>query len=85
MKVTTLRDFRDRATAMLRSRDLVLITRDGLPAGFFVPWDQPELPDDVKRAIYLGLSDKARKEMKSKRVTERQVLADFRSARRARR
>ena len=85
MKVTTLRDFRDRATAMLRSRDLVLITRDGLPAGFFVPWDQPELPDDLKRAIYLGLSEKARKEMKSKRVTERQVLADFRSARRARR
>ncbi len=85
MKVATLRDFRDRATAMLRSRDLVLITRDGLPAGFFVPWDQPELPDDVKRSIYLGLSEKARKEMKAKRVTEPQVLADFRTARRARR
>lgn len=85
MKVATLRDFRDRATTMLRSRDLVLITRDGLPAGFFVPWDQPELPDDVKRGIYLGLSEKARKEMKAKRVTERQVLADFRAARRARR
>jgi len=85
MKVATLRDFRDRATAMLRSRDLVLITRDGLPAGFFVPWDQPELPDDVKRGIYLALSEKARKEMKAKRVTELQVLADFRAARRARR
>ncbi len=85
MKVATLRDFRDRATAMLRSRDLVLITRDGLPAGFFVPWDQPELPDDVKRAIYLALSEKARREMKAKRVTELQVLADFRAARRARR
>lgn len=85
MKVATLRDFRDRATAMLRSRDLVLITRDGLPAGFFVPWDQPELPDDVKRGIYLALSEKARREMKAKRVTELQVLADFRAARRARR
>ncbi len=85
MKVATLRDFRDRATAMLRSRDLVLITRDGLPAGFFVPWDQPNLPDDVKRGIYLGLSEKARKEMRAKRVTELRVLADFRAARRARR
>ena len=85
MKVVTLRDFRDRATVMLRSRDLVLITRDGLPAGFFVPWDQPELPDDVKRGIYAELSQKARKEMKTKRVTEQQVLADFRAARRARR
>ena len=85
MKVATLRDFRDRATAMLRSRDLVLITRDGLPAGFFVPWDQPELPDDVKRGIYLALSEKARREMKAKRVAELRVLADFRAARRARR
>ncbi len=85
MKVATLRDFRDRATAMLRSRDLVLITRDGLPAGFFVPWDQPELPDDVKRSIYVGLSQSARKELKAKRLTEQQVLADFRAARRARR
>jgi hypothetical protein len=85
MKVATLRDFRDRATTMLRSRDLVLITRDGLPAGFFVPWDQPELPDDVKRGIYMALSQRARREMKTKRVTEQQVLADFRAARRARR
>ena len=85
MKIATLRDFRDRATTMLRSRDLVLITRDGLPAGFFVPWDQPELPDDVKRGIYVGLSQRARKEMKAKRVTEQEVLADFRVARRARR
>ena len=47
--------------------------------------DQPELPDDVKRGIYAELSQKARKEMKTKRVTEQQVLADFRAARRARR
>jgi hypothetical protein len=85
MKVTTLRDFRDRATTMLRSRDLVLITRNGLPAGFFVPWDQPELPDDAKREIYVGLSRQARHELKAKGLTERQVLADFRTARRARR
>ena len=85
MKIATLRDFRDRATTMLRSRDLVLITRDGLPAGFFVPWNQPKLPDDVKRGIYIGLAKRARKEMKSKRVTESQVLGDFRAARRARR
>ena len=85
MKIATIRDFRDRATTMLRSRDLVLITRDGLPAGFFVPWNQPQLPDDVKRGIYVGLSQKARREMKAKRVTEREVLADFKVARRARR
>ena len=85
MKVATLRDFRDRATTMLRSRDLVLITRDGLPAGFFVPWDQPDLPDDVRRGIYARLADRARRERKAKRVTERAVLADFKAARSAHR
>src|SRR3989454_9824979 len=80
MKVATLRDFRDRATTMLRSRDLVLITRDGLPAGFFVPWDQPELPDDVKRGIYVGLSRRGGREMKAKRRTGQQGLADLKTA-----
>ncbi len=38
MKVVTVREFRDRATEMLRSEDVILITRDGLPARFFLPW-----------------------------------------------
>ena len=38
MKVVTVRQFRDRATEMLRSDEVILITRGGLPAGFFLPW-----------------------------------------------
>jgi len=83
MKVTTLRDFRDRATALLRSKDPVLITRDGLPAGFFVPWNETDLPDDARRGIYRELARRARSELKKKHVTERQLLADFRTARRS--
>jgi hypothetical protein len=85
MKVTTLRDFRDHATSVLRSRDPVLITRDGMPAGFFVPWDQSDLPDDVKRGLYAELARQARRHMRAKRVTERQILADFKASRRIRR
>jgi len=85
MRVTTLRDFRDRATSLLRSKDPVLITRDGLPAGFFIPWDQPDLPDDAKRGLYLELTRRAQAELRKRRVTETQLLADFKAARRARR
>lgn len=85
MRVTTLRDFRDRATSLLRSKVPVLITRDGLPAGFFIPWDQDELPDDTKRGLYVELARRARAELKRRRLTERQLLAEFKTARRARR
>ncbi len=85
MKVVTVRDFRDRATDMLRSQDLVLVTRDGIPAGFFVPWAEPDIPDDVRRAVFLRLVERVRAEQKAKGVTEREVLRDFAASRRARR
>jgi hypothetical protein len=34
---------------MFRSDDVILVAREGRPAGFFLPWDAPELPADVRR------------------------------------
>jgi hypothetical protein len=85
MKVVTVRDFRDHATEMIRSHDLLLITRDGLPAGFFVPWDQPQLPEDILKGIYGHLAEMARADREASGVTEDEVLEDFQAARRARR
>jgi hypothetical protein len=85
LKVVTLRDFRDHATEMMRSEGVVMITRDGKPAGFFLPWDRPDVPDDIARGIYEELSGRVRAERRKKKVTEEQVLADFKTARRARR
>jgi hypothetical protein len=44
MKVVTVRDFRDHTSEMFRSDDVILVTRDGAPAGFFLPWDTPDVP-----------------------------------------
>ncbi len=86
MKVATVREFRDRATDWMRSDDVVLITRDGHPAGFWVPWDQPKsLPDDLRRAVFLRLAEQVRKQMDAAGVTEDSVLKDFAASRRARR
>ena len=85
MKVVTLRDFRDHATEMMRSEGVVMITRDGKPAGFFLPWDRPDVPDDVVHGIYEELSARVRAERRKKKVTEEQILADFKTSRRARR
>ncbi len=70
---------------MLRSKDLLLVTRDGLPAGFFVPWGEADIPDEVRRGVLLQLAKRVRRERAAKSVTEKEVLRDFVASRRARR
>ena len=84
MKVVTVRDFRDHATEMFRSDDVILVTREGTPAGFFLPWDTPELPVEVRREVFLRLSEQVGAALEAKGVSEQEMLGDF-SASRSRR
>lgn len=84
MKIVTVREFRDRATEMLRSEDVILITRDGLPAGFFLPWDARELPSDAERQLFLHLSEQIGSQLKAQGVSEEEVVGDFAARRRRR-
>jgi hypothetical protein len=81
MKVVTVRDFRDHATEMFRSDDVILVTREGTPAGFFLPWDTPELPVEVRREVFLRLSEQIGAELKAKGISEPEVLGDFAASR----
>jgi hypothetical protein len=69
---------------MFRSEDVVLVTREGTPAGFFLPWNTPELPVEVRREVFLRLSDQIGAQLADKGVSEAEVLDDF-SAERGRR
>lgn len=84
MKVVTVRDFRDRASEMFRSADVILVMRDGAPAGFFLPWDTPELPVEVRREVFLRLSEQVGAKLEAQGVSEREVLGDFAASRRHR-
>jgi len=84
MKVVTVRDFRDRASGMFRSEDVILVTRDGTPAGFFLPWETPELPVDVRREVFLRLSEEVGAKLEADGVSEQEVLDDFAADRRRR-
>lgn len=84
MRVVTVRDFRDRATEMFRSTDVILVTREGRPAGFFLPWDGPELPEEVRREVFLRLTNQIAEQRDARGVTEEEVLNDFAAARRRR-
>lgn len=85
MKVVTVRDFRDRATEMFRSRDVVLVTRDGKPAGFYIPWDRPDVPIELKRELFAELTDRVGPQLDAAGATEEEILADFAEWRAARR
>ncbi|MGI8757086.1 MAG: hypothetical protein ACR2MB_14780 [Acidimicrobiales bacterium] len=84
MKVVTVRDFRDRAREMFRSDDVILVTRDGAPAGFYLPWDTPQLPVEVRREVFLRLSEQIGAQLEADGVSEQEVLDDFAASRRRR-
>ena len=84
MKIVTVRDFRDRASEMFRSDEVILVTRDGSPAGFFLPWDQPELPIQVRREVFQRLSEQIGTQLEAHGVSEQEVLEDFAASRRRR-
>lgn len=83
MRVVTVRDFRDRSSEMFRSEDVVLVTRDGKPAGFWMPWGKSELPLDVRREMSAVLAEHIRAQLKATGTTEEEVLADFAAERAA--
>ena len=82
MKVVTVRDFRDRASEMFRSEDVILVTRDGAPAGFFLPWDTPEVPLQVRSEVFLRLAEQVGAELSAQGVSAQEVLDDFAASRR---
>ena len=85
MKISSARDFRDRATGLLRSKDPVLVTRGGRLAGVFFPTPEAALPIELKRDLFPILSAEIRRRLRRRRLSERDVEADFESWRKTRR
>jgi hypothetical protein len=84
MEVVTVRDFRDRASKMFRTDDVILVTRGWRPAGFFLPWNTLELPLAGRREVFLRLSEQIGAQIESQGASEQEVLYDFPAGRRRR-
>jgi len=85
MKISSVREFRDQATGMLRSKDPILVTRRGRLAGVFFPWPEGTLPLEFKRELFSVLSDQVRKQVARQGISEDEVIADFDSWRKKKR
>ncbi len=84
MRISTVREFRDNATTLLRSEDPILITRRGRLAGVFFPRPEATIPMEMKREMFAMLSSELARSLKRSRITEKDVLDDFSSWRKAR-
>jgi hypothetical protein len=79
MRISTVREFRDHASVLLKSTEPVLITRRGRMAGVFFPSPEGSLPVDLKRELFDKLSAEIAKQIGRSGGTEEEVLADFES------
>ena len=85
MRISTVREFRDKATMLLKSPEPVLITRRGRMAGIFFPSPGGALPVDLKRELFDRLSSAIAAQVKKSRTSEKEILSDFESWRKSRR
>jgi len=79
MKISSVREFRDNATGLLRSKDPILVTRRGRLAGVFFPRPEASLPLELKRELFAVLSSEIARQLRRKGLKEEDILNDFRS------
>jgi hypothetical protein len=85
MRISTVREFRDDATSLLRSKAPILVTRRGRLAGVFFPCPESTLPLEFKKELFSVLSAEVSRQAKKRRLNEAEVQADFESWRKGRR
>ena len=85
MKISSVREFRDHATTLLRSRDPILVTRRGRLAGIFFPWPEGTMPIELKREVFSVLSEQVRRQLGKRGLSEDEIVTDFESWRKDKR
>lgn len=85
MRIRTVREFRDNATGLLRSKDPILVTRRGRLAGVFFPRPETTLPLELKRELFAVLSSEIARQLRKRATSEEGIVADFQSWRKRKR
>ena len=85
MTISSILEFRDKATVLLKSKDPILVTRRGRLAGVFFPRPELTLPIEIKREMYSALSEEVRRQVKKRGLSEEEIISDFELWRKKRR
>ncbi|MCL5985973.1 MAG: type II toxin-antitoxin system Phd/YefM family antitoxin [Actinobacteria bacterium] len=86
MKVTSIRDFRDKATAYFKEDEPILITRHGKVAGLYIPLeDADSIPLEVRKELLYKFGEYISRNLEKSEAKEEDIIADFTRFRKARR
>ena len=85
MRTATVREFRDRASTLLRGAVPMLVTRRGRIVGFFIPVSGTVVPLDIKRELFYAVTSAVRRMVRSRGLSEKAIIADFEETRKTRR
>ncbi|BAF60694.1 hypothetical protein PTH_2513 [Pelotomaculum thermopropionicum SI] len=85
MEFVSVREFKAHTSEFIRKKEAVMVFRSGKPAGVFIPWDDINVEDEVRRAALKALTARIAKERAEKGITEEEVLDDFAAFRKNRR
>lgn len=84
MKLMTVKEFRDKATKALKSKEPLIIMRRGEIAGIFFPVPLDTIPFEFKKDLFLTLTESIRKRLEAKGIKEEEALDDFEEFRKSR-
>lgn len=85
MIVAGVREFREKATKLLRSEEPILIVRRGKVAGLYFPYPSGTLPVEFKRELFFTLTDDIRRRLQRAGIKEENLLENSKSAAKDRR
>ncbi len=85
MEFASVREFKTRTSEFIRRKEAVMVFRSGKPAGVFIPWEEINVEDEVRRAALKALAARIAQERAEKGITEEEVLTDFATFRKNRR
>ena len=77
MKLMTVKEFRDKATKALKSKEPLIIMMRGEVAGIFFPMPSETIPFEFKKDIFLSLTESIKKNLEITGIKEEDVLEDF--------
>lgn len=85
MKIMSVKEFRDKATKALKSKEPLIIMRRGEIAGIFFPVPLETIPFEFRKDLFLTLTESIKKRLEEKGIKEEEVLGDFEEFRKTRR
>ncbi|GBE00871.1 hypothetical protein BMS3Abin08_00294 [bacterium BMS3Abin08] len=85
MKIMSVKEFRDKATKALKSKEPLIIMRRGEIAGIFFPVPLETIPFEFRKDLFLTLTESIKRRLEEKGIKEEEVLGDFEEFRKTRR